>query len=277
MSIYTLRLGKYKGIANKYSKKGEVPMVSNPVIFNGNKYYQIVYRRSFLMFPLKKIQGMIFIDEQGEYIEDDDTLKSLARLFYYYSFFLNNKRFNINNLIKNGAQMESEKRYYEDASSVLGILIEKSVEGADKVKKIVDTIPHMRKKANDVLLQFKKIISGYENGSSLFCQDALDSLFPLYVQSAVMSFERVKYINGCSLYYGSIRNEIVKLRKNIKNALNKSLKDNIEKLQYITSFFINVVNYYNKLIDYTPQEYENYFIGKSDEYISGYVKNIRRY
>lgn len=275
MDIYQQVPDEYKSIAIQYSHKGEYLQISNPVIWQDKKYFEIVYNRKVLGFFKNGIAGRLIIDEQGLAVKNRDILDTLARLFYFYSLLFNKQAADFKKTIKTDIQAANEENRYKEASVILEHLSGQGVAGAGRVKSIIDRYSSMKKEENNVTKMVVDKINKYESSDILFSQQLFEEVYPLFTKLLVMNFERVKLINTASDYYDSVKEEIIKRKKTLKNRINKNLQDTMTKPENIITFFINILKYYNEVINYSTDRYIKYLSNKDDEEIKKYLSYLR--
>lgn len=275
MTIYNEVPDKFISIAEANSQSGEVFKISKPVLFENKKYFEIVFNKKLFGILRKNVIGRLIIDEQGSVIKDNSLLNNLSRLFYYYAFFFDAGLSDLKNTIKSDIQLKREERDYKEAASVLQHIADEGVGDAGRVKSIVDRYPVMRVEADKVLKMVIQRVEEYLSNDTLFSEEVLDDVLSLYIKTLVLNFERIKFINSASGHYDTVKREIIKRKRKIKNRISRKFRDSVIKPENILTFFINILKYYDEVINYSSERYKKYLLSKDAEYIKEYSETLR--
>lgn len=275
MTIYNKVPDKFISIAAASLQKAEAFKISKPVLYENKKYFEIVFNKKLFGILRKNVVGRLIIDEQGSVIKDNILLNNLARLFYYYAFFFDAGLSDLKNTIKTDTQLKREERDYKEAASVLQRLADEGVGDAGRVKSIVDRYPNMRVEADKVLKMVIQRVEEYLSNDTLFSEEVLDDVLSLYIKTLVLNFERIKFINGASGHYDTVKREIIKRKRKIKNRIGRKFRDSVIKPENILTFFINILKYYDEVINYSSERYKKYLLSKDAEYIKKYSETLR--
>lgn len=276
MSYYKSITDEYKGIAKKYTAKGEAAKISEPIMFEEKMYYCVVYNKRFLGIPKNDICGRLIIDDNSKVVSDRFLLRELNRLFYYSSIFFGYEIVNIGKTIKSDAELKRDEEDYNDAYKVLDyISVKRDVEEAEKVKEVLKTYFNMRVETNDTLKCFDGKIKEYKNSNVISSKEIIEELLYLYKDILVKNFEKVKQLNNGADCYDIVKKETRELKKQIKLKLDSKFQMSATKLDDILTFAINLLGYYGDVINYSRNQYMQYYISKENEKIQEEYNKIR--
>lgn len=256
MDMYREVPAELMEVAEEYSLKGELPKISGSMIFNGKKYYEIIYVKKRLGKLDKEAQGRLVIDDQGKAVTDKGLLKDLIRLFYYYSNLSGSILTDLKSAAKTESQSMKDGEDYEEASQLLQSLADDEVAGASAVKNITEKLPEMRREASDVLKQTIESIEKFTEDNTMFTESELTEILSLYEKTHIMSFERVKLINTASGYLSNVKREVVSRRRKLKYGIDKRNMGPLLRLESILEFFTGILKYYGEVINYSIDRYK---------------------
>jgi len=276
LTYYKSITNEYRHIAKKYTSKSETAKISEPIMYENRMYYCIVYYSTFLGIPKNDMCGRLIVDDNFEAVTDKFLLRELNKFFYYSSIFFGYEIVDIGKAIKSDAEMKRDEEDYNDAYRVLDyIYINKEVKEAQNVKDVFETYFNTRVETNDALKHFDNRIKGYKNNNAICSKEIIEELLDLYRDILVKNFEQVKKLNAGADYYDAVKRETKKIKRLTKLKLDTKFQISATKLYDLLSFAMNLLSYYGEVINYSTNQYTQYYISKEDERIQEEYNKIR--
>jgi len=154
MGIYKAPNSEEKKAIKKYSKLFEDIKISEPALFLGNTYREVIFEKKGIVSLIGKKKGYIYIDANNKVVEDEKTIMRLGRIFFFMEAFLNDDNGSIIKALQNEEEVEKNKTDLELMMKGFEI-IEKMNKKHDiehkeveKVKDILSKLIELRAKTN---------------------------------------------------------------------------------------------------------------------------------
>ena len=267
----------YNYIVGKYLNGKEIPMISVEVVYNGEAYREIAFfKKNVVGKPSKQINGIVFVDKNFEIVNDKRLQKELFSAFFNLTKLFEENF--INNLSK-AMVSEADLERDEEETAVLGdILLELSdrrIEGADRVREIVLKLPQLKRENNQAIEKFIETTKAYQNGKITY-DDIICKIKPLYLETLMKNFEKIKLIGSCSNYYSGIKQEAMKnYKKGLLSAMGSSTNREGMLIEAKFSHMIKVNQVYSSILGFSNSEYIKYLNDKEKLQIDELIEKNR--
>lgn len=257
-------------VVNNYKQGREVLKVSVPVSYKGKKYREIVYNAAGLFGGAKDtVNGIIFIDENNNAVTDKVKQRELSKVFYDVEQLLDGELLkNLEKAIVSEKSLKIEELQGEFLEANLMLLTERKVNGADKVKDVVTKLPDLKRENNKAIENFISKANEIMQESIIDYEKVASEAKPLYRETLMKNFQKVKLIGTGRNYYGDVRKAAIKIFR--KNMLTRSsdMGGSVSQFDYELSNLTQVVNVYNSVIDMSTSEYSEFLNSMDKQGIS---------
>lgn len=252
-----------KAIAAQYTLGGEMALVSVAIEYNKKCFREIQFvRRNILGKPGKKAKGIVFVDENNQVIEDKRLQKELFSAFFnleqlFDEGFLNS----LTRTTVTETDLEREEKEAEFVAAVLSDLHDQGVEGADRVKEIICKLPQMKREGNQAITAFLDSVSrfGLNQQKAISYDDIICRVKPLYLETLMKNFEKIKMISSGSAFYDSLRKEAMKsYRKRLVGMMGSNTSREGAIIDGMFTHLSKVIEVYEEVLGRSNSEYIKY-------------------
>jgi hypothetical protein len=260
MEVFTTPVGKLKDIADKYKKSGETIRISMPIEYDGKRYREIVYNKTFLGKMKKNIAGVIFLTEDGEYISNSDIRNELSSLAYNFEVILDDKSISeLKSAITSELKMEKQIKDYELFIKEIENMNSEKVLGIGTVVTILNKLPNLKRESNNALEAYINKLQEINPEGFVFNVSVNNELYAYYREILIKNFQKVRLIASGRRFYDDIKKEAQKKKKSLLKRFSKhEAFMGITNLQYEMDHFIKIVEVYEKVIDMNQEQYIKY-------------------
>lgn len=277
MSVFSIPEGQLKDISEKYKKSGETAVISNPIEIYGKKYREIVYNKTFLGKANRKIQGLIYITEDGTVANDKKLQKQISEIAFY-SRLIFDEAYAGN--IKSAIAPESKiKREEEENKVVIGgleVLNNDGVSSTAIIAEILSKLPQIKRENNSALEDFLYKLENYKGKEVLLSKTLIDELLQYYRSPLIKNFERIRLINKGRKYYDDISNEVSKRKKQFKTRfLDRQGKQILTMIENKISYLKKVLDVYDAIANMSEAEYIKYLNKMDETNINNNLETVR--
>lgn len=260
MEVFTTPVGKLKDIADKYRKSGETIRISMPIEYNGKKYREIVYNKTFLGKMKKNIVGVIFLTEDGEYISNSALRNELSSLAYNFELTLDDKNIKyLKSAITTELEIEKQLIDYEQIIKEIVSMKSEKVLGIDTVVTILNKIPNLKRENNMALEAYINKLQEINPEGFTFSASVYNELYTYYREILIKNFQKVRLIATGKIFYDNIKREAQKTKKSFFFRFTQhDVFAGLTKLPYEMDHLIKIVKLYAEVADMKEEEYLKY-------------------
>jgi hypothetical protein len=259
MEIFQKCEGKFDAVAKTYRKSGEAAYISMPIIFENEKYREIVYYKTLLGRPKKEVQGLVFVNENGTVIDDMRLKRELAYIAYKFEMMLSAYRGGLTRAIVKEAEIEKDKRDYDQIIKALEVLKSEGMQGTDIVTEVLTRLPDLKIENNAAILELAEKIKSVEEGEPVLSVEMIQDIEPSYTKALIKNFVKIKLINKGRKYYDELKKASDKKKGKIKYRLSgKGITEGLRKIEYVIGYFRKVLEIYDKITDMSEEKYREF-------------------
>jgi hypothetical protein len=250
-----------RGVISTYKSGLEVPRISLPVEVKGRKYRELVFfAGSIIGRPKKEVKGLIYLDENDGVVTDKRLQSELSTTFAVIEELLDEgfieKLSRTIKSEKNLAVEEAQSKFFE---ANLKHLSTRSIYGADIVLEIAKKLPELKKNNDAAVVNFINKAKEFENAEVIASTKVLMELKPLYTETLMKNYEKVKLIGTGRSYYEVVKKGAAKVfRSKIKGAFGSKIEGSAVTLDYELNHLMRIVKTYNLILDMSASEYLKY-------------------
>lgn len=257
MQIFKPTEGKFKDIADKYKKSGEVTRISMPIEFEGKIYREIVYNKTFFGRMKRNITGLIFINEDGEHVSNERLKKELCNLSYYFESLLDDSSIKeLNNALASEIDIKKQMEDYEQISSALIAIKSEKLPGIGEVITILNELPNHKIENNKTIEEYLNQLQLITPEEFVFNKIAYNELYSYYREILIKNFQRVMLVNSGRDYYDDIKKESQKRKRSMTARLNtQEVFIGLSKLPVEMDHLKNILRVYESVADMKQEEY----------------------
>jgi hypothetical protein len=257
-----------------YANKKEDILVSSKLEYKDKLYREVVFNKKSLIN--NETKGIMYIDENFTTVKDDNLIKELASLAYYYEVFYGNRTENsIFNAINHSGGLNREKNDLKLAEKGLDYIYDAGLNEAQYVKDIINKIPNIRDKNNCKLIELKDIVDKF-SFQEAFNNDILNSIYNYYEEILALNFENITTIASGIDYYDNIQNAAKKSRRALIFKLKRKIVEPLFKLEYQVSYFKKLINVCSPVINMSKGQYLKFINNKQKENIKSRIELLRK-
>jgi hypothetical protein len=268
---------KYSNIVDKYMFGKEVPMISIEVEYNGEAYREIAFfKKNVVGKPSKRINGIVFVDKNFEIVNDKRLQKELFSAFFNLTkLFEENFINNLSKALASEADLEKDQEETDLIGEILLELSDRRIEGADRVRDIVLKLPQLKRENNQAIQRFIEATKENQNGKITY-DDIICKIKPLYLETLMKNFEKIKLIGSCSGYYSGVKKEAMKnYKKGLLSAMGSSTNREGMMIEAKFSHMIKVNQVYSSILEFSNSEYIKYLNDKEKLQIDELIEKNR--
>lgn len=255
MGAFITKDSRYSKTINKYKKAFEKSKISMPYEHNGVLYRQILFNK-----PIgKSICGFVIITEDGMPVYDNKLIAELTKPFFYMETLMNDEY--INNLKRTILSDDQKQKEIENNKKVifaLNALKRDNVKGTDVVIEILNQLPENKVENNKFVLEFIDKVEEYNKKDIIFNEQIIQDVFLYHKKTLMKNLERVKLINSGRDYYDDIKNSISGRNKIKRRSKGRDFTLCAYNLDYTIDYFRNMLILYDKVIDMSENQYNEY-------------------
>jgi hypothetical protein len=232
-----------------------------PVEVKGRKYRELVFfAGSIIGRPKKEVKGLIYLDENDGVVTDKRLQSELSTTFAVIEELLDEgfieKLSRTIKSEKNLAVEEAQSKFFE---ANLKHLSTRSIYGADIVLEIAKKLPELKKNNDAAVVNFINKAKEFENAEVIASTKVLMELKPLYTETLMKNYEKVKLIGTGRSYYEVVKKGAAKVfRSKIKGAFGSKIEGSAVTLDYELNHLMRIVKTYNLILDMSASEYLKY-------------------
>lgn len=277
MQVFTPPKGIFKSTADNYKRPGERIRITQPIEFEGKKYRQVLYKKAFLGKMKNDIEGIVILNEDGEYISDTRVKKELVTLGYHFEAMLDDKGINeLKNAMNSELELQMQADNYEDVIETIQIMKNSNIAGIDTVVSILKELPVQKKESNKAIGEYLKRVQSIKQEGFVFNYGVYDELYPYYREIFIKNFRKVKLVASGKNFYDDIKKEGQKRRKNIMTRLNShEVFMGLNKLPVEIDLLRNIVKVYESVLDMKEEEYLRHLKSIEKNNINDRIKLLR--
>lgn len=261
MGIYKAPSSEEIKIVKKYSKLFEDIKVSEPALFAGNTYKEVIFEKKGVSKFLGKGKGYVYLDSNNSIVEDEKTILRLGRLFFFMDAFLNDDKDSIIKALQNEEDVEKNKTDFELMMRGFDIIEEKNkkydIEHNEvvKVKEILTKLIEFRAKTNLKLEDFLKVVQEERLKQEYFDENIIEACMPSYKEVMACNYEKVKLIAKGSSSYNYLKKASEKVRKKYSIRFNSYYTEPLMKVNYMMGYFESLIRAYESIISMSYNQY----------------------
>lgn len=257
MQVFTSPEGKFKDIASKYKKSGEVIRVSLPIEYEGKKYKEIVYNKTLFGKMKKSIEGVVFLTEDGEYVSDIRLKKELCNLGYYFEVMLDDKSLKeLKNAVTSELEITKQMEDYEHISMAIENMKASNVLGIDTVITILNKLPNHKRENNKAIEAYLEQLQSKEAEGFVFNNTVYNELYSFYREILIKNFQRVRLVASGKRFYDDIKREAQKRKRSMTARFNShEIFMGLTKLPVEMDHLKSIVSVYESVTDMKQEEY----------------------
>ena len=261
MGIYRAPNSEEIKIIKKYSKLFEDIKVSEPALFVGNTYREVIFEKKGIAKVIGKEKGYIYIDANNKVVEDEKTVMRLGRIFFFMDAFLNDENGSIIKALQNDEEVEKNKTDLELMMRGFDIIEERNkkydIEHIEvvKVKDILTKLIELRAKTNLKLEDFLKVVQEETSKQKYFDENIIEACMPAYKEVMTCNYEKVKLIAKGASSYNYLKKAAEKVRKKYSIRFNVTYTDPLMKVNYMMGYFESLIRAYESIINMSYNQY----------------------
>lgn len=278
MKIFTKHDSRLNPIVDKYKLEREVPRISMSIEYNGNKYRELVFNAASLLGKSKNIiNGLIFLDENNNVVSDKKKQRELSGIFFNLEQLLEDSF--IKNLSKaiiteNNLKIEEARVDFYEANLML--LNNRNVYGADKINEIIKLLPNLKRENNEAIQNFIDKVNEFKDAEFIKNDVLMFEIKPLYEETLMKNFEKIKLIGTGRNYYGDVKKEALKLfKRRLFGSMGNKMEGSASGLEYELNYLMHVVSVYEQIISMSNSEYIKYLNDMEKEHIKEMIDKNR--
>jgi hypothetical protein len=267
----------YNYITGKYMIGKEVPMISIEVEYNGEAYREIAFlKKNLVGKPSKIMNGIVFVDKNFEIVNDKRLQKELFSAFFNLTkLFEESFISNLSKALVSEADLKKDEEETEIVAEILMELSDLRIEGADRVRNVILKLPQLKKENNQAIEKFIEKVKEYQNDKITY-DDIICKIKPLYLETLMKNFEKIKLIGSCSEYYNDIKKEAMKnYKKGLLSAMGASTNREGMLIEAKFSHMIKVNQVYSSIMEFSNSEYIKYLNDKEKLQIDDLIEKNR--
>lgn len=257
MSFYETASVELQKKLEKCKKFGEAIYVSKSAKLNGNTYREVKFKSKNLQKLSQGNNGVIYINENDEVVDNKQVIDKLARIFYYGEILCDDEsRNSLVKAIQSEADIDREKREFQQCLHGLEILVEKQVPQAGQLIELFNKLPRLKEENNKKLQSVVEVAKNNLEEKGYIDEEFIESIKPLYVDALLSNFDKVKFINNFSTDLGYIRERTQKNKRTFRwKFKSKSVMD-LSKLEETINYLIKIVSTYDSVLRMSKTQYE---------------------
>jgi hypothetical protein len=257
MQVFTTPVGKFKDLADKYKKSGEISRISLPIEYDGKRYKEIVYNKKFLGRMKKNVEGVIFLTEDGEYISDIRLKKELSILGYQLEVIMDDKSINdLKSAITPELEIEKQVADYNQIKKAIDNMKASKEFGVDTVVPILNKLPDLKRENNKVIEVFINKLQLLNPDGFVFNTSVYNELYTYYKEILIKNFQRVRLVGSGRNFYDNLKKEAQKRKRNMSARFNgHEVFMGLTKLPYEMDHLKNIIKVYESVVNMKQEEY----------------------
>lgn len=268
--------GEVRDSVSSFIKKGEVCKLSGELELNGKAYREVLFSKRNLKSFKNEPQGYVYLSSDNSIVSSANIQKELARLAHYYElFFSGEKGIGILAALQTEEDMEREKGHKEDIVKGLDFLSEEGISDAERVKKVVTSLPDLREKGNIKINELLSRINEIKSDNKNFNEEQLQKLYPLYEDILRLNFEKVKLIGTLSDCCDYVKNQAEKKRKKWKVRFKSIFVGPLLRVSDEISYLRRIIATYEKVLGMNTPQYMKFLSNLNKEKIENRANMIR--
>ncbi|MDF2672906.1 MAG: Uncharacterized protein K0R09_1171 [Clostridiales bacterium] len=257
MQVFTTPVGKFKDLADKYKKSGEISRISLPIEYDGKRYKEIVYNKKFLGRMKKNVEGVIFLTDDGEYISDIRLKKELSILGYQLEVIMDDKSINdLKSAITPELEIEKQVADYNQIKKAIDNMKASKEFGVDTVVPILNKLPDLKRENNKVIEVFINKLQLLNPDGFVFNTSVYNELYTYYKEILIKNFQRVRLVGSGRNFYDNLKKEAQKRKRNMSARFNgHEVFMGLTKLPYEMDHLKNIIKVYESVVNMKQEEY----------------------
>lgn len=277
MQVFTTPEGKFKDTAHIYKRPGEKIRITLPIEFEGRKYREVLYNKTFLGKMTRNIEGMIFLNENGEYVSDARIKRELSSLGYYFENMLDDKSINdIKKALIPELEIEKQIVDYGQIIKAVEVINISDISGKDTVVSVLNKLPEYKKENNKVIEAYLNKVQSINPGEFVFNVSSYNELYSLYKEILAANFKRVKLVSTGKAFYDDIKSGGRKRRRSLFSRLNHhDIFMGLTKISVEMDRLKSIVSVYESVSDMKPEEYIKHLKSIEKNNINSRIQLIR--
>lgn len=277
MQVFITPEGKFKEAADKYKKPGEIIRISMPIEYEGLKYREILYNKTFLGKMKNDIAGIIFVTENGEYISDSGLKNELCGLGYNFEVMLDDKSINgLKTAITSELDIEKQLIDYEQITKAIESMKTSNVTGIDTVISIINKLPDLKRENNKAIETYINQIQKIKPEEFVFKASIYNELYSYYREILLKNFQRVRLVITGMKFYDDIKREAQKRKRNIAFRFSRQeVVMGITKLPFEIDHLKKIVTIYERVGGMKQEEYMKYLKSVEKTNINDRIQLLR--
>lgn len=277
MQVFTTPGGKFKDTAQIYKRPGEKIRITLPIEFEGRKYREVLYNKTFLGKMARNIEGMIFLTENGEYVSNTRIKRELSSLGYYFENMLDDKSINeIKKAMIPELEIEKQIADYEQIIKAVEMMSTSKISGIDTVVSILNKLPEYKKENNKVIEAYLNKVQSIKAVEFFFNESLYNELYSCYQEILAANFKRVKLVSTGRSFYDDIKSEGKKRRRSLSSRLKPhDVFMGLNKIPVEMDRLKNIVSVYESVLNMKPEEYIKHLKSIEKNNINNRIQLIR--
>lgn len=269
----------FKEISEKYKESSEISFISKPIDINGKLYREIIFNKTLLGKPNKKIAGTLYISENGELVRDIKLQKQIASTAYYSEIIFDEAYAkSLQRAITPEEEIIKEETQYNTVIGGLEVLKDEGVEGTEDVAEILLGLPKLKRDNNKAIEEFIQKLEEHKHqgDEKSLNKTSINELLTYYRRILIMNFKRVKFINSQKESYNKISEQVSKRRKNIKTRLfDRHARYMLNKIDHTLSHLQRILTTYESVLSMSEAEYIKFLDRMDEEKIKSRLQVLR--
>lgn len=250
----------YSEISDKYRKRGEIALVSKPVDFGGKTYRQIVFQKIFLGKIKEKMNGILFVTEDGQLVDNPTIKREIGEMVYQFQNIFDFDH--IKKLTQSISTEEEKIRGKEDLDLMLEALEKlklQGIEGIDTIITIMTKLPQIKVENDKVIKDFTTKVDKYQSDEIVINREMIEDVKFSYRSILVKNFQRIKLINKGRYFFDNVVNETKSRKKKITNRFaGFDIYFGMQKLGDEMDKYKKILATYTKITDMSEDEYTRF-------------------
>lgn len=277
MSFYETASVELQKKLEKHKKFGEAIYVSKNAKLNGNTYREVKFKSKNLQKLSQGNNGVLYINENDELVDNKQIIDKLARIFYYGEILCDNEsRNSLVKAIQSEADIDREKREFEQCLHGLEILVEKQVPQAAQLIELFNKLPGLKEENNKKLQNVVEVAKNNLEEKGYIDEEFIESIKPLYVDALLSNFDKVKFINNFSTDLGYIRERTQKNKRTFRWKFKSKNVMDLSKLEETINYLIKIVSTYDSVLRMSKAQYEQRLRAIEKENVAFRLEQLRK-
>lgn len=260
MKIYKSPTEEEFKILKKYIKPFEEVRVSEPALYAGNTYKEVVFRKKVMGNISKNGECYLYLDSNNNVVSNKTTLARLGNLFFFMDAFLNDEPGSIIAALQTEDDIEKSRNDLELIGAGLDVIDKKKDKyiksfEIENIKKIIIRVMEMRKTTDEKLKIFLDAVNEEMSKRDYFDESVIEACMPEYKNVMLCNYEKVKVIARGADSYSNVKRITENLRRKYNLLFVTSHTEALMKVNYIMRYYDNLLRAYDSILKMSPNQY----------------------